>query len=343
MEIIKKTITLVMNHSRDTRRATRPLHSPVKRVYAGAHYPEEEWPRLWLHSIEKGYKKTSVRDIPTNEKEPVQEIIRLVNQRKQDRKIQYPRLMLRIAAMLVLVLGISLVLYQVGDRYSRHSSWQPGLTRETGNAERMRIRANDGSSIHLNSASQVQLSAGYGKKNRELRLKGEAYFEVQKDLSLPFVVVTPHFRVKVLGTSFCIKDYPGEQVLKITVLTGKVEVTQDQDTEEKTYLLEGNEQLVIDNKLKTTHVQNTIASNSIAWTRNVLCFENTPLSEVTRALERWYDVKIKVEDTRVLKWEVTGEHDNDNLWSVLEAIKFSHGLSYKLERDTIYLRRTGRK
>ena len=107
--------------------------------------------------------------------------------------------------------------------------------------ERASLRLSDGTLVWLNSGSRLEYPTHFATDNRQVRLEGEAYFEVQRDESLPFIVQTNAVDVKVLGTKFNVSSYAKEET-KVTLKEGKVQV--DCDAGKESYILHPNEQIV---------------------------------------------------------------------------------------------------
>jgi ferric-dicitrate binding protein FerR (iron transport regulator) len=177
----------------------------------------------------------------------------------------------------------------------------------------------DSSEIFSNRATVVSFRQTLWK--REIHLEGEAFFEVQRNERRPFVIHAGETTIKVLGTSFLVRAYPGEPV-QVSVVSGNVAVLhKDQRVEIHT----GEEVVVTENnELVKSH---SIDPNLLAWKTGKLAFENSLVKEVLNELEKMFDVKFEVEDPQILKRRFTGEFENLRLEQILELITSSLHLS----------------
>jgi ferric-dicitrate binding protein FerR (iron transport regulator) len=174
------------------------------------------------------------------------------------------------------------------------------------------IRLPDASAVVLNSGSNIRYPASFGKKERRIKLSGEAWFSVVKEASRPFVVETEHLSVEVLGTEFNVKDNPGDVKATATLSRGKIKVaTKDKQS----HILAPGLHLSYDSKSKRTDIAEVNAGDYSAWKDGHLVFDNMPLAEILPVVERKFNISIRV-DTPV---------DSTNRYS----IKFVHGENFR--------------
>ncbi len=200
------------------------------------------------------------------------------------------------------------------------------------------LELSDGSRVFLNSGSQLHYPQYFKGDKREVRLSGEAFFEVTNNTEKPFVVHTLHTNVFVLGTSFNIKAYENEST-RITVMTGKVRVamSEKEKNEENIVLLMPNEQ-VIYNTDTSSFTKNSIEDNYYSmWKDGILKFDENKLKEVTTILERWYNVKIKLVNEPLEDYRLVGEYKDASLRSILESLKFTLNVDYKFTNSGIII------
>ncbi|OJV55361.1 MAG: hypothetical protein BGO31_20750 [Bacteroidetes bacterium 43-16] len=150
-----------------------------------------------------------------------------------------------------------------------------------------RLTLPDGSKVVLNSGSSITYPVRFEDSVRLVALRGEAYFEVAPSKTQPFKVQSTDQILTVLGTHFNIQSYSGEQT-ETTLLEGKVALESNLSAA-KAILNPGQQGRLDNNKFQTKKVN---ADESIAWSRNLFVFNNIPLSQIFRNLERWYDVEI---------------------------------------------------
>lgn len=194
--------------------------------------------------------------------------------------------------------------------------------------KRVEVFLPDSSEVWLNSGSTLQYPVIFQGKTRLVTLKeGEAFFVVTHDAHKPFVVQTGKTNVSVLGTSFEIAAFTKEPETLITVSTGKVGVVPASSAQ-STFLLPG-ERAILD---KATNVIRTVKvdmADIAVWRQDRLLFDDQPLATVMASLERKYNVRIEIKNSRLLNEKVTMRLGNQPLDNVLTAISFSNHFTFK--------------
>lgn len=145
----------------------------------------------------------------------------------------------------------------------------------------------DGTRVWLNAETELSYPSYFSGKDRRVKLKGEAYFEVTADTSMPFIVETKHLQINVLGTSFNISAYPDESH-HATLAKGKIKAIY----EEKQVILSPGEQALLTDSGMIVHAVDIATYTS--WKERRFVFKNKPLQEVARDLERWYNVRLTI-------------------------------------------------
>lgn len=154
----------------------------------------------------------------------------------------------------------------------------------------------DGSRVLVNSMSKLIFPVRFSGNIRELSLEeGEAYFEVTKDQSKPFIVKVKGVRVEVLGTSFNIKAYADDQHLYTTLVEGQVKLSTDTQSS-KAFFLMPDQQAVYDSESAGITIQKVDAKQIVQWTTGRYSFTNQTLNEIMKTLSRWYDFDYRYED-----------------------------------------------
>ena len=223
----------------------------------------------------------------------------------------------------------------------------------TKNGSKTRIQLPDGSLVWLNAGSKLYYKNNFGKELREVELIGEAYFDVVKNAKKPFVIHTATIDVKVLGTAFNVKSYPGEKTTETSLVRGSVEVVVKKRPHEK-YILKPNEKIVVLNELeikpskvkrigtarseepliairKLTYSKGDSISVETAWAYNKLSFEDESFLEVAKKMERWYDVNFEFRNTRTEDIRLQGSFINETLAQAMEALKYTNRFNYEIQ------------
>jgi transmembrane sensor len=227
----------------------------------------------------------------------------------------------RIAAVLILIAGISLIFY----KYSKTDD-ADFIAVSTAADEEREVELPDGSKVFLNANSRLSYSENFATK-RELSLEGEAFFEVRKDKSSPFRVKANGTVTEVLGTTFDVKAYSGSEKTVVTLMTGKVAFYKQDDQKEKV-LMEKGEQAVFSNGKITK--KGTEDENVIAWKENKLTFNNSKVDDVVFALEAYFGKKIEVRDAKLYNCRYTGFFPDPKFDTVFEVVSVT--LNAKVEQ-----------
>jgi transmembrane sensor len=206
----------------------------------------------------------------------------------------------------------------------------------TPRGSRESFRLQDGSTALLNAASKIRYPERFSAGSRQVQLEGQAFFNVQRDARRPFIISTRALTIEVLGTAFDVQAYAGESLLTVTVESGKVKVWNKALTKEPVWLTR-NQQLVIDLTAASAVIRTVDAGKELAWRQGVLRFRQTPVGDVERVLERWYDVDVVVAAPSLLSRTITGDHKNESLESVLESLSFALNVQYTMVGNTVTL------
>ena len=121
-----------------------------------------------------------------------------------------------------------------------------------------------------------------------MSLKGEAYFEIAKNPSVPFVVTVENVDVEVLGTEFAVRAYTDESHTLTTLVKGAVKVRSG----ELETTLAPSEQADIESRTGHLEVRQVDVTPFVAWRHGRIVFDNTPLETILCELSRWYDIKV---------------------------------------------------
>jgi transmembrane sensor len=209
-------------------------------------------------------------------------------------------------------------------------------TLSTAKGETYRLSLPDGSLVWLNAASSLtyaaNLSGGQGK--RKVKLDGEAYFEIAKDKSHPFVVESRGQEIEVLGTHFNVNTYAYEAGVRTTLLEGSVQITPLQDPAKKVVLKPGEQALATKQFLKILPVDVEAAT---AWKNGNFFFKEEKLESILYKLAYWYDIEI-VYVGKKPKMVMTGIIKRDTkLSTVLRLIEISGKVSFRIEGRKVFV------
>ncbi len=184
----------------------------------------------------------------------------------------------------------------------------------------------DQSIITLNKNSQVEYASDF-TKNRNLKLTGEAFFEVQHDKKHPFSITTENATITVLGTSFNVYTSAGET--NVSVKTGKVSL---KNKESEVFITTG-QQGIASNKLGLS-VNQMQDSYYLAWKEHKVQFNNTLLTDALPNLEKYYNCRIYIKDSNS-KCKITTTFTSETLMQALQEIKLLTHCEYQIKGNVV--------
>lgn len=194
----------------------------------------------------------------------------------------------------------------------------------------------DGSRITLHPGAKLKYHSLLGKRKREVTLEGEAFFEIAPDAAKPFSVLSGGIVTKVLGTSFRVA---AQNDVTVSVRSGKVAVVrQEKDKEDKTCILEMNEQAVFNakqNRLeKTAPPAPALLANPVpAW--ETMYYDEASMDEIISVLTRTYGVAFEYDRERFSKCKITIALDEGSMYDKLDILTKVLSATYEIDEDVV--------
>ena len=242
---------------------------------------------------------------------------------------------LKYAAAVVLGIGVSLSTLYLTNQENLSTVGNYKLV--TSKGEKSYLQLPDGTRVWLNSCTTLEYAENYGHSNRSIYLDGEAYFEVAKNKDLPFVVKANGIDVKAIGTAFNASAYMEDSQLTTTLFNGKVAVQPTLTKQE--VLLEPNQVAVYDKSRNKIEVVPYDKKQFAQWRGGFLSFEMMYLQDITKLLERNYNVVFRYENQGIKKLRFSGSfRNNEDLSEILNVIKTNTGIRYQILKDTIVIK-----
>ncbi|RXQ89523.1 FecR family protein [Ancylomarina salipaludis] len=217
---------------------------------------------------------------------------------------------LRYAAVVFISCSLSfLYLYNTTPGFGKLSKVQTTESKD-------KFELADGSQIQLNVNSKLIYPNHFGDNKRLVKLKGEAFFNIKRDTSKPFIIESGKTLIKVLGTSFNIRNMAGDQTL-VSVNTGRVSF-KIKNNDQELILTKGQVGLFKDNQLA---IINKPGFNYDSWRTGFLSFKNTPFIQVLQDIERLYKVEIKNQNIELENLKLTIDFNNYDIDKVLKQLE----------------------
>ena len=241
--------------------------------------------------------------------------------------------LIKIAAVVAITLGGSYFYYQ--SSLEKELMAMQTITVPAG--QRINITLVDGTNVWLSARTSLSYPVKFGKNNRQVVLDGEAYFDVTKDKSKPFIVQTDNYNVEVLGTQFDVNAYSETGEFETTLMSGSVKVASASDSTQKITLKPNNKVYLQDGKLHVTAVDDY---NPYRWKEGLICFKNETFTSIMKDFEKYYGLTIQVKNKNVFKYVYTGKfRQTDGIDYALRVLQKDIKFTYQRddENQIIYI------
>ena len=233
----------------------------------------------------------------------------------------------KIAAILVIPLMITaIVMFFKLEKANNILAESPSMVSiNSPRGSKLAFHLPDGSKGTLNSGSSLEYAIPF-TNNRNIKLTGEAYFNVTQNKEHPFTVSTKSLNIRALGTRFNVYAYAETNRTEVILEEGKVECSFG-SKHNKIYL-KPNERIVLsDGKITKSEVN---ALKFIAWKDGKLIFRGDLMPEVAHRLERWFNIEIEIADKELLTYSFRGTFENDSLEEILKLLKKTSPIDCKI-------------
>jgi transmembrane sensor len=202
--------------------------------------------------------------------------------------------------------------------------------------QKAKIELSDGTVVWLNSGTTIKYSTNYNKKNRNISLNGEAFFDVKKNPEKPFLVHTSSIEIEVTGTRFNVSAYNDEPIIETALVEGHVNLIVKGESE-KHELTPGNlfEYRKATGKLSKRKFTEDVTTG---WKENRLIFVNDNFAKLARKIERWYDMKVVYDSLAFDNNKLTVRLiEGERLSKLLEIIEATSGAQCTVEGNKIFI------
>lgn len=197
--------------------------------------------------------------------------------------------------------------------------------------QRTNITLPDGSNVWLNARTTMQYANSFNSKERVVILKGEAYFDVAKDEKRPFIVQTEKYNVEVLGTQFNVSAYPGKEDFETALMQGSVKINTQINPNKSIRLVPNQKAILKNGKLEITKLDDY---DSYRWKEGLLCFKDESFLDMMECFEKYYGVKIIINNKEALKYYYTGKfRQADGIDYALNILQKDINIKYKKTND----------
>ena len=197
--------------------------------------------------------------------------------------------------------------------------------------QRVEVTLSDGTHIWLNARSEFSYPASFNGNTREVRLKGEAFFDVAKDRNKKFIVNTGRCEVEVLGTQFNVEAY-NENEFSTALIQGSVKVT-DKSQPDESVVLEPNNTVSLNNgKLTVTPITDF---NPYSWKEGLITFKDINFKDLMKELEKNFGIRIIIDNHTLDNYACSGKFRiSDGIEQVLRALQQDSHFTFERESGT---------
>jgi len=297
------------------------------------------------------YILQNMPDTPASEEQ--MEKLRLIKTYRPAHNFRFKTL-LPYAAIILILISISLNIFQLRDNHKSGSMqnddrhYLSGIVKElrhtmyTNKGVKALVTLPDGSIAWLNSDSKIIFPDKFSGPTREVELSGEAFFDVIKDSTKPMMIsVGKDITVKVTGTQFNIRAYKDESEIQTTLIKGTISLLSKSKTSGKQTItkLSPNESFILKDNYEPVLVKQVDTNIQLAWKHGQIIFNDTPLPEVIKKLERWHGTQFIVKDKMILDYKFTANIRSESIVQIMEILKYCSLIDYSVENNIVTLSR----
>lgn len=241
----------------------------------------------------------------------------------------------KVAAAATLLLLAAWFLFQYGEQTLLNFT---ATVQENAKGIRSKIMLPDGSLVWLNTESKLTYHQDFGETIRAVYLSGEAFFEVEKNPEVPFIIYLEKNHIQVMGTSFNVKSYENEKTVETSVMTGEVLFVKKGTGAEKkdsVYYITPNQKLAFFKDSGHVEKIKVNSQEDIAWIQGKLIFKNETWDQIAKTLERTYDTTIAFENPSLRNCRLTATFQEKTLREVLELIAMTEDFNYEIRQQVL--------
>ena len=197
--------------------------------------------------------------------------------------------------------------------------------------QRAEITLEDGTKVWVNANTKLTFPNHFSGPTREVSIDGEGFFEVAKNELKPFIVKTENYRIKVWGTKFDLVAYSGKNNFETSLFEGSVEILKPNSS--KGILIKPDERIFLERgELMIAPINNL---NHQLWREGILSFQDDSFSELIDKLQLYFDMKIEVQNDKILKYRFTGKFRmKDGVEHILKVLQLRNNFSYIVDDQT---------
>ncbi len=298
----------------------------LRRASKGKSSPEEEKILIGIEARKLKAVTSFSLDIDQSKQRVYNKVLFRIGTRKKN---VLTSVAFKYAATIIFIIATSLTIWHM--RSATSSQKQLAVVQiATKAGERKTVLLPDSSTVVINSGSLLSYPEKFTGKNRNVSLKGEAFFMVKRNPRKPFNVQSAEVKTTVLGTSFNICESGGD--VTVTVATGKVKVIAT--NKKGGVVLLPDEQVLFHSKTGGFTRKKTDAMFYSGWSKGYIYFNNIKLEQAFAQLKKWYNISIECQSPEILNRTIQSKYQNKSLDFIMKDMEFIFDIKYEYINDT---------
>ncbi|XOV92551.1 MAG: FecR family protein [Bacteroidota bacterium] len=258
--------------------------------------------------------------------------------RSESIQSSWPKFYLGIAAALLILITSSIIYWQLFSSNPvamKEADVPMTIVEKTSLAgQKITTVLPDGTTVNLNCGSKLLVPEKFADDIRTVELHGEAFFDVVKDESKPFHIITKDFTVRVLGTSFNVNAYDGISNY-VAVKEGVVNVKSDSH---RSVDLNAHQMVEISENGKLSELYEVDEKMVFGWVDQVLSFDDQSITQVLNKVSLWYGVDIVIENKNMSKKLFTATFSNPTLKELMVNVSKVYGFKYEITDKKVIIK-----
>ena len=260
---------------------------------------------------------------------------------------------LQYAASIIVLVSLGMLTYYLNEGAGTTEAQLRRYEHYTGQDRHKTIMLPDSTIVMLNENSHLSISRNFDAEHREVAITGEAYFDVKHDPEHPFIVATSQYKIRVLGTAFNVRSYPGDSTAETTLIRGKVEIISNEPAAVpgNEIILKPGEKFTLAGmtgspaaaQLRNGKVTQPGAGlqphemKEVTWSKQKLELQGETFATIAKKLESWYGLTIVFADDTVKQYRYTAMFYDETILDVLKYLQTSYPFSIQFQEDTIVI------
>ncbi|MCL1932745.1 MAG: FecR domain-containing protein [Candidatus Azobacteroides sp.] len=262
-----------------------------------------------------------------------QKVQRRLHDKSVGKKVSFGRRsFLYVAASIIGAIILSSTYIYLRENHI-HSVEPNYLTVESNPGVRTRILLSDGTIVHLNFGSKLTYPDQFFGNSREVKLDGEAYFQVKSDRNKPFIVRTneDNATIQALGTAFNVQNFDSDDEFTTTLVEGSVNITVNHPLGSSTRMeLTPSDKIIFNKKSDSLSIVKTDTEIETSWINDRLIFRNQSMPQVLKTLAYNFNAEFEIRNPAIYAYRFTGTFQSRQLSQILEYIKISSDINYTI-------------